>query len=127
MMIRLFIFATLLFWLIVSAFWLSSIWHTDRRTEALDNKPGITAATQPYSLAILASHKQADDCWMAIDGVVYNFTDYLPQHPAATDVMLNWCGREATQAFHSKNRGRPHSAYAIQLLAQYRAGVLEKN
>jgi hypothetical protein len=34
------------------------------------------------------------------------------------------CGREASEAYATKNKGRPHSAQADVLLARYRVGTL---
>jgi len=85
------------------------------------------AAPEPrHRLDDVARHADANSCWMAIDGVVYDFTGYLPQHPADPDVMLRHCGREASEAFRTKDAGRPHSPYAQRLLARHRIGVLAK-
>ena len=119
MMRKLFIASTLVFWLAVSGFWAASLWLP----EPLAASARVTAEPR-YSLAELIPHSQANDCWMAIDGVVYDFTHYLPQHPAPPELMMAWCGKEATQAFRTKTKGRPHSSYALQLLPQYRIGEL---
>jgi cytochrome b involved in lipid metabolism len=74
--------------------------------------------------AELAGHAAPDDCWMAIDGVVYDFTGYIPDHPAPPVVMTQWCGQDATEAYRTKGYGRPHSPAADALLPQYRLGTL---
>lgn len=122
MMRNLFIASTLLFWLAVAGFWGAGFWFTVPVEE--NNRP--LGAPQYYSLAVVAAHNQADDCWMAIDGSVYDFTSYLPKHPAPPTLMLDWCGKEASQAFRTKTRGRAHSAYAVKLLPQYRIGELRE-
>ncbi len=71
----------------------------------------------------LARHSGARDCWMAIGGQAYDLTSYLPRHPAPPSVMTRWCGRDATEAFATKGRGRPHSPAARVMLAQYRIGL----
>lgn len=88
--------------------------------------PGTPAAERRHRLVDVATHADARSCWMVIDGVVYDFTDYLPQHPADPAVMLRHCGREASEAFRTKDAGRPHSPYAQRLLAKYRIGVLAR-
>ncbi|HWS73792.1 MAG TPA: cytochrome b5-like heme/steroid binding domain-containing protein [Quisquiliibacterium sp.] len=77
-----------------------------------------------FTLAEVARHADAKSCWMAIDGSVYDFTAYLPRHPAAPQAMLRHCGKEASEAFRTKDAGRPHSPYAAQLLKDYRIGAL---
>lgn len=79
-----------------------------------------------FTLADVARHADSKRCWMAIDGVVYDFTGYLPQHPADPAAMLRHCGKDASEAFRTKDAGRPHSPYAAQLLPKYRVGVLAR-
>lgn len=92
-------------------------------------QPGNAAAEtdgEPvYTLADVATHDRLDDCWMVIEGMVYDFTAYVPRHPAPPQVMEVWCGREATAGMREKgDAGRPHGEYAWSLLAQYRIGTL---
>lgn len=116
---RIYIVATLLFWVSVGAIWANS----QRTTPA--EKITTPPAAKVYSLQAVAAHNRAENCWMAINGQVYDLSAYIPQHPSAPEVIVSWCGKEATNAYMTKNRGRPHSAYASELLARYRIGVLE--
>jgi hypothetical protein len=77
-----------------------------------------------FTLDELAQHATEDDCWMAIRGTVYDFTEYIPQHPTAPDIMTDWCGKEATEAYETKTYGVPHSELADQLLENYEVGLL---
>lgn len=72
----------------------------------------------------LAAHDSGESCWKAIDGQVYDVTEYIPRHPTSADVMLEWCGRDATEAWYNKTPGRPHSSRAAAMLEQYRVGEL---
>lgn len=117
----LFLLATALFWLAVAAFgW-------------IDRAPVATPATAPaapaaaerrYTLAEVARHATPADCWMAIDGGVYDFSAYLPRHPSEPELIEPWCGREASEAYRTKTIGRPHSQRAGTLMAGYRVGTL---
>ena len=62
---------------------------------------------------------------MAIERTVYDLTRYLPEHPSRSGIVEPWCGKEATEAYRTKMKGRPHSPEAGQLLTQFRIGVLE--
>jgi cytochrome b involved in lipid metabolism len=106
----------------VSAFWGSvlSIWTF----AVLAGSEVPDAADRVVTLDELARHASADDCWMAIDGVVYDFTDYLPLHPTPPVVMTPWCGKEASEAYHTKGYGRPHSPAADAMLPESRVGTL---
>ncbi len=119
MMRTVYLYATTLFWLVVIAFWSGPLWLPDEIGGA-----GAVAADRTVTPAELARHAQPGDCWMVIDGVAYDFTAYLPQHPADPGLMPSWCGKEATQAYRTKTKGRPHSAHADQLLPKYRIGRL---
>ncbi|MCR4294595.1 MAG: cytochrome b5 domain-containing protein [Elusimicrobia bacterium] len=76
------------------------------------------------SVSELARHASAEDCWLAIEGGVYDVTAYVPAHPAPPRALLDWCGREATAAFGDKGGGRPHSPEARELLETLRVGTL---
>lgn len=116
----------------VSAFWGSvvSIWAfavlADGAASAVAPAEGGNG-DRVVTADELARHASADDCWMAIDGVVYDFTAYLPQHPTPPVVMTVWCGKEASEAYHTKGYGRPHSPAADAMLPAYRVGVLAKD
>ncbi len=117
---KLFISSTLLFGIAVAGFWLAA---------ALSPEPvGQTAVAAPtekqYSLQDVAKHATPGDCWMSINGQVYDFTAYLPGHPADPAVIQPWCGKDASEAYRTKTRGRPHSPYADTLLPRYRIGAL---
>ncbi len=84
----------------------------------------VAEKTRPVSLAELARHRSAADCWMAIEGNVYDFTSYVATHPTAPEVIIQWCGKEATEAFNTKGYGRPHSAAASAILPRYLVGKL---
>lgn len=116
MMRRLFVIATLLFWLAVAFFWLGSRFAVPT--------PPAPAAVRSITLAEVARHATPEDCWMAIDGGVYDVTTYLPEHPSKPSVIEPWCGKEATQAYRTKSKGRPHSSEADLLLPSYRIGNL---
>jgi len=120
MMKKLFISSTLLFGIAVAGFWLAA---------ALTPEPvGQTAVAAPtakqHSLQDVAKHATPGDCWMGINGQVYDVTAYLPGHPADPAAILPWCGKDASEAYRTKTRGRPHSPYADTLLPRYRIGAL---
>lgn len=94
-----------------------------RQAPSIDAAPAA-AVTPQYGLAEVASHNRLDDCWMAIEGVVYDLTDYVDRHPAPDEVLAAWCGREASEGMKTKDRGRDHSARAWRLLERYRIGTL---
>jgi cytochrome b involved in lipid metabolism len=108
-----------------AAFWASvmSIWaYAVLAAGATEST--ASAAETVVTAAELSRHGAADDCWMAIDGVVYDLSEYIPEHPAPAGVMTPWCGREASEAYHTKGYARPHSPAADAQLPRYRVGTL---
>lgn len=77
-----------------------------------------------YTLQEVSRHDAEEDCWMAIEGSVYDLTGYLPRHPAPKRVIVAWCGREATRAMRTKGDHADHSERAWRLLERYRIGTL---
>lgn len=88
-------------------------------------------ADQPvsYPMAEVARHDSLEDCWMVIEGVIYDLSEYVPRHPAPPDVLEPWCGREATEGMRTKSHnsggGSDHSARAWRMLERYRIGLLQ--
>ncbi|MGQ9371323.1 cytochrome b5 domain-containing protein [Azospirillum sp. ST 5-10] len=117
MMRTLYVAATAAFWAAVAAFWAGAVWAPQA------GQPAGGAADRVISATELARHARPDDCWMAIRGGVYDLTAYLPDHPSRPQIIEVWCGREATDAYDTKTRGRPHSGEADDLLTRYRIGT----
>lgn len=82
----------------------------------------LNAATDKFSMADISTHASDGDCWIIIEGKVYDITSYIPYHLAPPDIILTWCGKDATEAFLTKGYGQPHSSTAKQLLKQYYIG-----
>lgn len=120
MMRKFFLLGTSLFWLLIMTLWLQARHAPPVRTE-------VAMPVEPtYTLAEVSQHALESDCWMAIDGQVYDLTAYLPEHPSKPSIILPWCGQEASEAYRTKTKGRTHSPAADQLLPGYRIGQLQK-
>ncbi|MEQ9462694.1 MAG: cytochrome b5-like heme/steroid binding domain-containing protein [Haliea sp.] len=96
--------------------------------------PGETAAAAAdttkadaapgYTLEQVAQHATLDNCWMAVEGIVYDISAYVPKHPTPAFVLEQWCGKEATEGMRTKGYGRDHSPAAWAMIEEYRVGVL---
>ncbi|KAJ3530189.1 hypothetical protein NM688_g7746 [Phlebia brevispora] len=83
----------------------------------------------PYTLQEVAQHNSPKSCWVIIKNQVYDVTDFLPEHPGGSKIILKYAGRDATDAFEpihppdalerylpqSKHLGAVDSAAASQL------------
>ena len=47
----------------------------------------------------LAKHATAKDCWLLSDGIVYDVTKYLDNHPGGSAVMVEHAGQDCTSNF----------------------------
>jgi cytochrome b involved in lipid metabolism len=47
----------------------------------------------------LADHATAKDCWLLIDGVVYDVTKFLDNHPGGSAVMVEHAGQDCSSNF----------------------------
>ena len=79
-----------------------------------------------YSLVDVAKHASAKDCWMVIEGKVYELTAYIPKHPAPEAALVKYCGKAADTGWETKDKKRAHSRAAAKLLARYEIGQLAK-
>lgn len=61
------------------------------------------------SMGELSRHNSATDCWVAIDGKVYDFTDFLSEHPPGPDSIVNLAGTDGSKAFYDA-----HSASMLE-------------
>lgn len=70
------------------------------------------STTQSYTLDQVKQHKTATDCWAAVNGGVYNLTDWVSQHPGGADRITALCGTDASAAFNRQHNGqdKPESA-----------------
>lgn len=80
--------------------------------------PGSNALT----LAGVATHRTAKDCWTVVNGTVYDVTAWISRHPGGPAVITAMCGIDASAAFtgmHGKQ------AKPLSMLAGFRLGPLQ--
>ncbi|KKR28269.1 MAG: hypothetical protein UT61_C0053G0005 [Candidatus Woesebacteria bacterium GW2011_GWA1_39_8] len=72
----------------------------------------------------IAKHNKAEDCWLIVDGNVYDVTVFVAQHPGGSDLIVGYCGGDATAAFNTRDKNPPekHSSFAASLLRSYYIG-----
>ncbi|MBU0531888.1 cytochrome b5 domain-containing protein [Candidatus Micrarchaeota archaeon] len=79
-----------------------------------------------HTLESISQHNSSNDCWMAIDGKVYDVTDATSPHPGG-ETILQGCGTDATVLFETRpmGSGTSHSQNAHDMLDDYYIGELE--
>ncbi|MFZ0531377.1 MAG: cytochrome b5-like heme/steroid binding domain-containing protein [Propionicimonas sp.] len=74
-----------------------------------------------YAMTEVAKHADASSCWSVVNAKVYDFTDWVSQHPGGAKRILNLCGVDGTAAFEAEHGGQ---ARAERTLKQYEIGSL---
>ena len=82
------------------------------RLDASTASPAPAASETTYSMADVAAHASEESCWVAVDGGVYDLTDWIGQHPGGRQRILNLCGTDATTQFRTQHDSarRPNAA-----------------
>lgn len=97
-------------------------------TQTTDTPGTSTAETTTEAVAggetlwtesIVAGHSAVNDCWIIVNGGIFNVTEYVPFHPGGTNAIRPWCGRESTQAFTIRGENGEHSNSAWSQLEKY--------
>eukprot|EP00161_Ancyromonas_sigmoides_P009243 TRINITY_DN2292_c0_g1_i1.p1 TRINITY_DN2292_c0_g1~~TRINITY_DN2292_c0_g1_i1.p1 ORF type:complete len:513 (+),score=203.63 TRINITY_DN2292_c0_g1_i1:222-1760(+) len=57
--------------------------------------------SEPVTVAELAKHNTASSPWLAINGKVYDVSEWLTAHPGGKEHLLLMAGRDATEVFES--------------------------
>jgi len=117
----------LFFWLNKSANYQPKINTNDKVNQKNEiNKETKDLKKSGFSIEDIKKHNNENDCWLLIDGRVYDVTSYVEKHPGGK-VIADYCGKDATEAFNTKGgRGFPHKPVAKEILKNFYIGDLIK-
>lgn len=76
----------------------------------------------PMSFDEVQKHTAEDDCWLVVEGKVYDLTEFLPDHPGGKKAPLIYAGKDATEEFMMLHKPEIIDKYA----KQYQVGVIEE-
>jgi cytochrome b involved in lipid metabolism len=82
------------------------------------------SASASYTASDVSKHATPDDCWLIVDGGVYDVTSFVSKHPGGSDKIAAFCGKDASAPFHQKPNGQPHSQRASDMLKTLQIGAL---
>ncbi|MBL6592801.1 MAG: hypothetical protein ISP16_01840 [Candidatus Aquiluna sp.] len=95
--------------------------ESDEPAEENPEEPQPTQTAEPtqdpeesvngFTLAQVSERNSAAECWVAIDGGVYDLTQWILSHPGGSGAILNLCGKDGSASFNSQHGGqaRPSS------------------
>jgi len=70
-----------------------------------------------YDWQQIRKHNQKKDCWIVIDGSVYDVTEWIPNHPGG-DVISVLAGEDASAMFYSSHKLDPKKFMQPYLIGQ---------
>ena len=85
--------------------------------------PTPTPVVTGYTMAQVRANNTAKSCWTAIDGYVYNLTNWISAHPGGSGAILFLCGTDGTNAFKAQHENQSRPAIRLD---SYRIGPLNK-
>lgn len=77
------------------------------------------------TVADVANHAQESDCWVTVNNNVYDVTSFIPNHSGGPQAIIPFCGKDATQAFDTRNGRGPHPARALEFLQSMLVGTIQ--
>lgn len=80
----------------------------------------LVAQAATFTAAEVATHNTAADCWVIVDGNVYNLTSFINTHPGGSSVIIAQCGNDGTASFNSG----PHTASSLSAISSLMLGAL---
>jgi len=78
-----------------------------------------SAISTTYTAADLKKHASAKSCWSAINGNVYDLTEWISQHPGGEGVIKALCGIDGSKMFDSQHGGESRP---VSTLINYKIG-----
>lgn len=72
------------------------------------------APSDGLTMEEVATHNSLDDCWIVVDGVVYDASGFGVRHPGGKGAIEGICGTDATNAFRGQHGtgGSPNTQLA---------------
>lgn len=110
-----------------SIFFLSSGANSQDSSNSSSSKSVSTSSASTnvkLTASEVAKHNTESDCYMIVNGKVYDVTTYLPVHPGGAFRIIQYCGQDGTQAFDTKGGQGQHSNRANNDLSSLYKGDL---
>ncbi|KAL2428924.1 L-lactate dehydrogenase (cytochrome) [Exophiala dermatitidis] len=80
------------------------------------------ASSRKISVSEISQHNKDTDCWIVVDGNVWDITKFAPEHPGGPGIIYKYAGRDATKIY---NEIHSPSLIKTNLPAEALKGVLD--
>jgi len=92
-------------------------------TPVVTPTPTPTPTVAGYTMTQVRANNTSRSCWAVIDGVVYDLTKWISNHPGGSGAILFLCGTDGTNAFKAQHENQSKPAIRLDT---YRIGPLNK-
>jgi len=92
-------------------------------TPVVTPTPTPTPTVAGFTMTQVRANNTARSCWTVIDGVVYDLTKWISNHPGGSGAILFLCGTDGTNAFSAQHQNQARPAIRLDT---YRLGPLNK-
>ena len=69
-------------------------------------KPATVPVVRSYTMAEVSVNNSAAKCWSAINGKVYNLTNFFGNHAGGDPAIASLCGKDGTVSFDAMHGGK---------------------
>lgn len=69
----------------------------------------------------VSKHNTETDCWVIINGIIYNLTKFISNHPGGKQSILNVAGKDGSDIFNNVHGNGPQKF----VLKVYKVGILK--
>lgn len=81
-----------------------------------DKSDEASTEQKEYTLADVAKHTTAEDCWVAVNGAVLDVTSFLEDHPGGAKAILLYAGKDASKEFNMLHEANVVDKYAPECI-----------
>ncbi|KAF2160282.1 hypothetical protein M409DRAFT_70617 [Zasmidium cellare ATCC 36951] len=81
-------------------------------------------STGRIPVSVVIQHSSPSDCWIVVNGKVYDLTKFAPNHPGGAHIIHKWAGRDGSSAYNDF-----HAADLIEneLSTEEKKGALDES
>lgn len=75
----------------------------NKLSDEAENDPVLNSASSKQSISWdeVKKHNKREDCWIVVQGNVYNMTSFQYTHPGGRHVIKQYAGQDATEVFYA--------------------------
>ncbi|QQS44454.1 cytochrome b5 domain-containing protein [Candidatus Roizmanbacteria bacterium] len=84
----------------------SNIKTQTQQTETTNQATSSDQIQNEYSIADVRAHGTESSCWSAVNGKVYDLTNWINQHPGGPEKITQICGIDGSQGFNGQHGGQ---------------------